>query len=223
MERVVCSWSGGKESALALAEIRTGSALAAAELMTMVSADHGRTSYHGVPAELIERQADALGVPVNLVPIPADCTGGAYVELIADVFDDYGDRGIERLVLGDVFLEDEEDYRETAMDRTRFRSYCPLLGTDTSELVDRLLEDGFEAITVCVTADLGREFLGRTVDEAFIADLPPGTDPAGEGGEYHTFVRDGPLFDHRVAVEPGEVVERTVGGESLLYCDLLPT
>lgn len=222
MERAVVSWSGGKESALALQEVREGSAIEVAELLTMVAAESERTSFHGVRPSLVERQADALGVPVRFVPIEADATGGEYVDLMTELFAEYADRGIERLVLGDVFLEDRDDYREEAMDDVGFKSYCPLLGEDTGDLIRRFLDRGFAATTVCVDASLGRAFLGRRVDEDFLAELPPDADPAGEDGEYHTFVHDGPGFASSVAFEAGEIVEREVGETTMLYCDLLP-
>ncbi|MFB6087783.1 MAG: diphthine--ammonia ligase [Haloarculaceae archaeon] len=222
MERAVCSWSGGKESALALHEVVEGSAIEVAELVTMTSAASGRTSFHGNRPELIEAQADALGIPLNLVSIGADATGQEYAALMTDVFSAYADRGIERLVLGDVFLEDQDDYREDAMHEVGFKSYCPLLGEDTGDLIERFLDLGFEATTVCVDAALGRAFLGRRVDEAFLDDLPVWVDPAGEEGEYHTFVHDGPLFDRAVEFERGKVVERDVGDMTMLYCDLVP-
>lgn len=223
MEQAVVSWSGGKESALALQEVREESAIDIAELLTMVAAESERTSFHGVRPSLVEQQADALGVPVRFVPIAADTTGAEYTERMTAVFADYADRGIERLILGDVFLEDQDDYRDEAMSEVGFTSYCPLLGVDTGELIRRFLDRGFEATTVCVDAELGRAFLGRRIDEGFLADLPSDTDPAGEDGEYHTFVHEGPGFENPVAFETGEVVEREVGETTMLYCDLLPT
>jgi uncharacterized protein (TIGR00290 family) len=222
MERAVCSWSGGKESALALRAVREGSTLSVATLVTFESAASGRTSYHGVRTELIERQADALGLDLELVTIPEGCTGPEYVDLVADVYRSYRERGLDRLVLGDVFLEDDDDYRGTAMERTGFRSFCPLFGTDTADLLARFLDDGFEARTVAVDAALGRGFLGRRVDRSFLADLPDDVDPAGEDGAYHTFVTDGPGFATAIDVETGAVRERAVGETTMLYCDLLP-
>lgn len=222
MERVVCSWSGGKESALALREIRQHSTLEVAALLTFESGATGRTSFHGVRTELVERQAAAAGVDLNLVTVPEGCSGPEYVDLVAEVYREYREQGVERLVLGDVFLEDADDYRQEAMDRVGFRSYCPLLGADTADLARRYLGSGFRATTVVVDAALGREFLGREVDGAFVRALPEWADPAGEDGEYHTSVHDGPPFAEPVAVEPGAVREREVGDTTLLYCDLLP-
>ncbi|WP_436909800.1 ATP-binding protein [Halosimplex marinum] len=223
MEPVVCSWSGGKESALALDEIRNGATLEVAELMTTVGAWHDRLSIHGVRLALIERQADAIGVPLDVVRIPKGCDGRAYTELMTDTFARYDDRGIERLILGDVFLDDEDDYRGEALDRTGVSTYCPLHDRETDALIEQFLDSEYEAVTVAVDGDLGREFVGRRLDESFVADLPAAADPAGEDGEYHTFVYDGPTFDEPVAFETGQITEREVGDGTITYCDLVPT
>lgn len=220
MERVVVSWSGGKESALALQEVRERSELDVAGLLTLFGPG-GRSFTHGVRESVMERQAACMDLPLRAVEVPADAGGDAYADLMADVFAEYREAGVERLVLGDVFLEDDDDYRQSAMERTGFRSYCPLLGHGTADLAERSLDSGFEAVVACVDADrLDESFLGRVVDESFLAALPDGVDPCGEAGEYHTFVRDGPGFADPVPVEVGEVVTRPVGEGAYHYADL---
>lgn len=220
MERVAFSWSGGKESALALAEVLDRSELDVAGLLTLFS-DNDRSFTHGVRREAMERQADAMGRPLRAVTVPADADGEAYTELMVAAFDAYRETGVSRLVLGDVFLDDPNDYRQRAMDETGFRSYCPLLGHGTADLMDRFLDSDFEAVAVAVDADrLDASFAGRRVDASFRADLPDGVDPAGEDGEYHTFVTDGPVFEEAVSVEVSETVERPVGDVTYAYADL---
>lgn len=222
MEQVVCSWSGGKESALALESVLTETTFEVAGLLTTVAAHTDRTSIHGVRVALLERQAEALGLPLDVVEIPPDATGGDYADRMTSVFAEYAERGVERVILGDVFVEDETDFRGRAVERTGIATYCPLLGEDTAALVRRFVDAGYEAVTVCVGSDLGRAFVGRTVDDAFLAELPDGTDLAGEDGEYHTFVVDGPIFDRPVAFERGAVVERPVANDTMVYADLVP-
>lgn len=223
MDRVVCSWSGGKESTLALDELLTASTLDVAGLVTTVGEGKDRTSIHGVRTALLERQADALGLPIDIVEIPIDETGESYVQRMADVFADYVDRGIDGLVLGDVYVEDDPiDYRGQAMDQTGIESYCPLHGASTADLVQQFREKRYEAITVCVDGDLGREFVGRRLDAEFVDDLPSDVDVAGEDGEYHTFVSDGPIFERPVEFETGEVVKRSVDDGTKCYVDLVP-
>jgi diphthamide synthase (EF-2-diphthine--ammonia ligase) len=179
MGDVVCSWSGGKESALALEETRTSSTHDPVELLTTVAAHTDRISIHGVRTELLERQARRLDLPINVVAIPKGCSGEEYVDLMEAEFAAYRDRGVERLILGDVFVEDDDDFRGQALDRTGLETFCPLYGEDC--------------------------------------------DPAGEDGEYHTFVYDGPGFETPVSFERGEVVEREIATGSMVYCDLVPT
>jgi uncharacterized protein (TIGR00290 family) len=221
MERVVFSWSGGKESALALDEVVRRSELDVAGLLTTFAGDSDRSFTHGVRRSVMETQAACMGLDFRPVPIPADATGEAYADLMADVFAEYRADGVTRLVLGDIELEDPDDYRQEAMAETGFRSYCPLLGHGTADLVERFLDSAFEATVVCVDEGrLDRSFAGRTLDESFVADLPDDVDPCGERGEYHTLVTDGPVFDEPLRVEVGDVVTRPVGDTEYAYADL---
>ena len=222
MEDVVCSWSGGKESTLALESVLTETSFEVAALMTTAVEGASRMSIHGVRLDLLERQASALGFPLDVVRIPENATGEGYVQTMTDVFSGYVERGVDRLILGDVFSEDDPDFRGTAMESTGLSSYCPLLDAETGALVRRFLDGGYEAVTVAVDESLGREFAGRTVDETFLEELPETADPAGEAGEYHTFVRDGPVFDRRVAFERGDIVERDTVDGAMVYADLVP-
>lgn len=222
MEDVVCSWSGGKESTLALESVLRETSFEVAALMTTAVEGASRMSIHGVRLDLLERQANALGFPLDVVRIPENATGEGYIQTMTDVFSGYVERGVDRLILGDVFSEDDPDFRGTAMESTGLSSYCPLLDAETGALVRRFLDGGYEAVTVAVDESLGREFAGRTVDEAFLEDLPETADPAGEAGEYHTFVCDGPAFDRRVAFERGDIVERDTVDGAMVYADLVP-
>lgn len=223
MEDVVCSWSGGKESTLALESVLRETSFEIAALMTTAVEGASRMSIHGVRLELLERQASALGFPLDIVRIPENATGGEYVQTMTDVFSGYVETGVDRLILGDVFAEDDPDFRGTAMESTGLSSYCPLLDAETRNLVRQFVSGGYEAVTVAVNESLGREFVGQTVNEEFLEGLPESVDPAGETGEYHTFVCDGPVFDHRVAFERGDIVERETVTGAMVYADLVPT
>jgi diphthamide synthase (EF-2-diphthine--ammonia ligase) len=99
------------------------------------------------------------------------------------------------------------------------RGCFPLWRRTTREQVEAFLALGFRALVVCVdSAVLDRSFVGRVLDREFLSALPPGVDPCGEHGEYHTFVFDGPMFREPVGYTLGEVVLR----ESLFFCDVLP-
>lgn len=175
---------------------------------------------HGVRRELIEAQARAIGVPLVAVELPDEPSNEEYEERMSDALGALADEGVEAVVFGDIFLEDVRAYREeTTPDR--FETDFPLWGEETDELA-REAVTRFDAFTVCVEGSaLGREYVGRAVDDGFLSDLPEGTDPCGENGEFHTFVADAPFFGSRVAYEMGEVVERDLEGTKYVYQDLV--
>jgi len=217
----VLSWSGGKDASYALWKMQEAGE-SVAELLTTVSAETGRTSMHGVRRGLYERQADALGVPIRFVELPADADNDEYDERMAAVTADYGERGVERVAFADLYLEDVRAYREARFADSDLSGYWPIWGRDTEE-VAREFADAFAATVVAVDDDgLDADFAGRRFDADFLADLPEDVDPCGENGEFHTFVHDGPVFDAPLRVETGERVTKEVGGDATIhYCDLL--
>ena len=220
--RAVLSWSGGKDATYALFEIE-GTSLRVEELLTTISESTGRSSMHGVRRELYEAQAAALDLPINVVTLPDAPDNEEYAKLMNRVMEGYAEGGIDRVVFGDIFLEGIREYREERLGQTPIDGAWPLWGVDTTEFVDSFLDAGFEAIVVAANDEqFDPEDTGRPLDEAFLDDLPPEVDPAGEHGEFHTFVVDGPIFESRVRVETGERVSRPVGNDTTMhYCDLL--
>jgi uncharacterized protein (TIGR00290 family) len=219
MEQVVVSWSGGKESAMSLWKVLRGGELHPAGLLTVITEGYDRVSMHGVRRELVEGQASALGLKLHEVFIPKDCSNEDYEARMAEAVGRLHKDRISGFVFGDVFLEEVRRYREEKLLRGGLRGYFPLWGEKTNKLVRDFIKLGFRAIVVCVNASaLDKSFVGREVDEGFLNDLPSSADPAGENGEYHCFVWDGPIFKRPVRVSVGEVVHR----ENFYYCDLLP-
>lgn len=221
------SWSGGKDSALALWALRGGDVgrgpgepAPVSALLTTVTRDYGRVSMHGVRRGLARAQAAAAGLPLVELEIPAGCTDAEYEARMAAVLTAAAGGGLTAVAFGDLFLQDIRSFRERQLARLGLRAEFPLWGLDTGELARRFLALGFKAWVVCVdTQRLDGSFAGRPFDEAFLADLPPGVDPCGEHGEFHTFVYDGPVFRRPVAVRRGPVVLRD---RRFAYCDLLP-
>jgi uncharacterized protein (TIGR00290 family) len=219
--RTVLSWSGGKDAAYALAEMRRDEDIAVEGLLTTIAADTNRSSMHGVRRELYERQAEAVGLPIEFVTLPFEATNEAYERAMAAVIDSYAERGIERIAFADLLLDDVRAYREEQLSGSDLAGYWPLWGRDTASLAADFAED-FEATVV--SADdklLDPSFAGRTFDSEFLADLPDGVDPCGENGEFHTFVWGGPIFEGPVDVTTGETVTRPVGDGDFHYCELL--
>ncbi|WP_158058389.1 adenine nucleotide alpha hydrolase [Halorussus halophilus] len=232
----ILSWSGGKDAAFALYEMRRGangdaeegdteeSDTDVLELLTTVSEATDRSSMHGVRRELYEQQADAVGLPLRVVELPADTSNDDYERVMADVMTDYERQGVEQVAFADLFLEDVRSYREQRLGDTEVEGYWPVWGRNTDEFAEQFLAAGFEATAVTVDGELLDEsFAGRRFDADFLGDLPDDVDPCGEYGEFHTFVHDGPIFDRPVAVETGETVTREVGDGEFHYCDLLPS
>ena len=219
MEPVLFSWSGGKDSAMALYELLKEDRYQVAALLTTVTADYDRISMHGVRRSLLEEQAAALGFHLEEVTLPKDSSNEDYESQMAEVLTRYKEQGVKFVVFGDIFLEDLRQYREKNLAKLEMRGIFPLWKRDTSELMTSLISLGFKARTVCVDNHaLGKEFVGRIIDEGFVADLPPRVDVCGENGEYHSFVYEGPIFDHPIICQTGEIVLRD---DRFYFCDLV--
>jgi uncharacterized protein (TIGR00290 family) len=215
--RVVVAWSGGKDSALALHRLQQSSAWNVEALLTTVTEDYDRVSMHGVSRALLEAQAGSLGLALMQVNIPADCSNEVYDERMLLAMTECRARGIEHVAFGDIFLQDVRRYREERLAQVAMEAVFPLWGLDSACLARDFIRLGFRAITTCVDLRvLDPSFAGREFDERFLADLPPGVDPCGENGEFHSFVYDGPNLRFPLTVEVGERVERA----GFLFADL---
>ena len=220
MENVLVSWSGGKDSALALYEILKTQNYQISALLTTVTEDYDRISMHGVRRILLEQQVAGLGFPLEKVLIPKNASNEEYESNMARVLAKYKEAGTTSVVFGDIFLEDLRKYREDKLASLGMRGIFPLWKRDTRELANSLGELGFKAITTCVDSQrLDRQFVGRLIDAQFLSELPAVVDPCGENGEYHSFVFDGPIFKESVVFTPGEIVLRE---NRFYYCDLVP-
>lgn len=186
-------------------------------LLTTVTETYDRISMHGVRRELLHRQAESIGLPVEEVTIPPQCPNSVYEERMGETILRYRGRGIRHVGFGDIFLEDLRAYRENKLMRADMTAVFPIWKVDTRELAARFIREKFRAITVCIDPrKLDPSFAGRALEASFFRDLPQDVDPCGENGEFHTFVFDGPIFREPITVEMGVVVER----ESFVFCDL---
>ncbi len=216
-KRLALSWSGGKDSALALSALRREEGIEPQALITTVTEGYARVSMHGVRRALLERQSEALGLPLVEVAIPPGCPNDVYEARMAQALASPDLEGVGRVAFGDLFLEDIRAYREERLAAAGKRAVFPLWGRDTARLARTFVSDGFEAVLVCVDPrQLDPSFAGRRYDERLLADLPPGVDPCGERGEFHTFVYAGPIFGHRIECEVGQVSLR----DGFAFCEL---
>lgn len=189
-------------------------------LITTVTSDFARISMHGVRRDLLRRQAEAIGLPLVEVEIPAACSNDVYEQRMGQALAQAPLTEAETIAFGDLFLADIRAYREERLRRVGKRAIFPLWGRDTDELAREFVAAGFEAILVCVDPrQLDPSFAGRRLDAELLADLPPHVDPCGENGEFHTFVYAGPIFSAPIGCRAGEIVER----DGFVFCDVLAT
>jgi uncharacterized protein (TIGR00290 family) len=219
LQSALMSWSGGKDSCLALYEIQKSSDYRVAALLTTVTRDYDRISMHGVRRVLLEKQAASLGLTLHQVLISKGATNEEYETNLIEAVSVYRNQGIDSIVFGDLFLEDIKTYRDQFLARHSLRGIYPVWMRDTTGFIKEFIELGFKAVVTCVDSRaLDQSFAGRIIDYDFLASLPVDVDPCGENGEFHTFVFDGPNFARPVDFSAGETVSR----DGFWFCDLLP-
>ncbi len=219
-ERILLSWSGGKDSAFMLHELRKSGEFEMAALVTTVTEGYDRISMHGVRRDLLEQQAEWIGVPLEIVWISQRSSNEEYESKMQALLEKHQRRGIQHVAFGDIFLEDLRLYRETNLAKIGMKGLFPVWKRDTGEMARSFIQQGFRAVICCVdTQALDGKFVGREFDARFLADLPASVDPCGENGEFHSFVFDGPIFRRPIPVKTGEI---TLRNERFNYCDLIP-
>lgn len=217
---VVLSWSGGKESALALDALSRDPAVRVVGLLTSVTSGYDRISVHGVRRSMLEAQVERLGLPLFQITLDPNCTNDAYELAFRDALGEIRCKlpDVTNIAFGDLFLEDVRDYRERLLASSGFDPLFPIWGLDTSDLARRFIADGFVARVVCVdTTQLDATFAGRLFDANPLADLPVSADPCGERGESHTFVSHGPPFSGPIPYRVGDTVLRD---NRFMFCDI---
>jgi len=219
-EKIIVSWSTGKDSALALHELMQSGIYEIVALLTTVTEEYERISIHGVRRILLERQADSLGLPLEQVYISKNCSDGEYESKMRKVLLKYSDKGVSAVAFGDIFLEDLRCYREEKLSLIGMKGIFPLWERNTRELAGMILSLGFDAVVTCVDSEiLDKTFVGRKFDKQFLSALPAAVDPCGEKGEFHSFVYNGPMFRYSIEHRKGKIVLRN---KHFYFCDLMP-
>lgn len=219
-ESIILSWSGGKDSALALYELQQSAEHEVTGLLTTVTEEYDRISMHGVRRSLLRQQAAAIGLPLTEVTISPRCVNEEYAARMRAAMGDLAAAGIRKVAFGDIFLADVRRYREENLDKAGMKAIFPLWGRNTAALTREFIRYGFKAVLTCAdTQRLAASFAGREFDAALLSDLPAAVDPGGENGEFHSFVYNGPIFSLPVRFVRGETILRE---KRFAYYDLLP-
>lgn len=209
MKRVLLSWSSGKDSAWTLHVLRRDPAIELCGLLTTLNAEFDRVAMHGVRRAVLEAQAATAGLPLWIVPLPWPCSNEVYEQRMAETCQRAIAEKIDAVAFGDLFLEDVRSYRVKQLAPTGLEPLFPLWKIPTDALAREMIAGGLRARLSCVdTKQLPAAFAGREFDLNLLRDLPPGADPCGERGEFHTCVYAGPMFRSPLPIETGEVVTR---------------
>jgi len=207
--KCLISWSSGKDSAWTVHVLRQWPDIELAGVLTTVNEKYQRVAMHAVREELLEAQADALGLPLWKVPIPSPCPNEVYEQAMAAAVKRAVSQGFTHIAFGDLFLEDIRRYREERLAGTGLTPLFPLFGVDTSRLAREMIESGLKARLTCVNPNvLDRRFAGCDFDASLLGELPASVDPCGERGEFHSFAYAGPMFSRPISIKSGEIVER---------------
>jgi uncharacterized protein (TIGR00290 family) len=216
--KTLVSWSSGKDSAWMVHVLRRQRDIQPAALLTTINEAAQRVAMHAVRIDLLEAQAEALGLPLWTVPIPSPCPNEAYERAMADAVSRAVREGFTHVAFADLFLRDIRRYREEKLAGSGLTPLFPLFDSDTAALAQAMIAGGLRARITCVDPrQLDRRFAGREFDAELLAELPAAVDPCGERGEFHTFAYDGPMFARPIPIETGVTVER----DGFVFSDLL--
>ncbi len=207
-EKVLLFWSGGKDSALALHELQNDPAYEVVGLVTTFNREKSRVPFHGIPDVMVVEQAKMLKLPLQRIFLPTEATNAEYVAQVSSILSMFAKRGIKTVAFGDINLEELRSFKEKMLTDIGMRALFPLWGRSTLDVTKKFLATNHKAIVTAVMTDkLSDEFLACEFNEKFIERLPSHVDPAGENGEFHTFVIFGPSFKMRVGFSKAIAVE----------------
>jgi uncharacterized protein (TIGR00290 family) len=218
-QKVLLSWSSGKDSAWALHVLRQCADIEVVGLLTTINTHFQRVAMHGTRKILVEAQARAARLPLWEVPLPWPCSNDIYEAAMLAACAAAVQQGISGIAFGDLFLEDVRRYREDRLRGTGIGPIFPLWGRPTRTLLSEMLDGGLRARIVCVDpTKLSAEFAGCDLDRELVERLPATADCCAENGEFHTFAYAGPMFHEPIPIESGECVTR----DGFVYADVLP-
>ncbi|MBB6453255.1 uncharacterized protein (TIGR00290 family) [Salirhabdus euzebyi] len=226
--KIVVSFSGGKDSTLALHRLVQSGEWDINSLLTTITEDFKRTSIHGVRETLLDKQAEVLGIPLRKVYIPKVCSNEKYEKIMSAVIEEMVENGVTHMMFGDIHLQDVKKYRENMMGKTPIKPVFPIWGEESHQLIEEFLTSGFQTVVTCLDSQqLDHSFVGRVINRTFLEELPKSVDPCGENGEFHTFVFNGPLFQKPIqfTVSKEKTITKDVftNENRFYFVDLLPS
>ena len=221
-KRILLSWSGGKDSAWTLHQLRSAPLWESFEvvgLLTTVNRHFARVAIHGYREVLLREQAETAGLPLWTVDLPWPCSNADYEAAMTPVLRRAVAENVYGIAFGDLLLEDIRHFREAALAPSGLQPLFPLWGEPTGALAEAMIDGGIQAYLTCLDPRrLAAAYAGRKFDRDLLAALPKDVDPCGENGEFHTFCCAGPMFRRSIEVRAGETVVR----DGFVYADLLP-
>lgn len=218
---MIFSWSGGKDSALALQRILNDDNYEIISLITTVTGGYNRISMHGITIDLLEEQVKSIGLPLYKITIPQQCSNEDYNNSMQKAMNYFLKQGVKTVVFGDIFLEDVKNYRIKQLSQVGMETIFPLWGDKTNKISNEFIDKGFKTIISCVdTRIIDQSFSGRIYDKNFLNDLPITCDPCGENGEFHSFVYDGPIFSFKISIKTGI---KTLRDKHFYFTDIVKT
>jgi uncharacterized protein (TIGR00290 family) len=216
--KIILSWSGGKDSALALQAIQQSNKYDVVALITTITEDYDRVSIHGVRRNIIEAQSKNIGIPVTFISINANATNEEYEEKFCKAVIDYKKSDVEAVAYGDIFLEDLKMHREQMLKQIGIQAIFPLWKRNTKHLARKFIQNGFRGKISCVDTDaMHAKFSGSEFNTDFLAELHKDIDPCGEYGEFHSCVYAGPIFKKNLSVQ----VQSTLQRNQFVFADIV--
>lgn len=205
MKKAFCSWSGGKDSCLALKRA-LDSGYEITHLVTMFDETGERSRSHAVSLEVMQQQAASLGIAL----ITPTASWADYEKVFVETLQDLKRQGCDYGIFGDIDLQPHRDWEEKVCAAAGIEAVLPLWSEKRLDLVDEFLNENYRSVVICVNEKfLDANFCGRVFDRSFIADLPETVDACGENGEFHTFAFDGAAFKNSVSYKVEEIYQIT--------------
>lgn len=207
-KKIILFWSGGKDSALALHHLKQDPQYEIIGLLTTFDQKSNTVKFHGIPDSLIGEQAKMLNLPLQRIFLPENCSNSIYIDKVSKILALFKKKNINHIAFGDIHLNDIRTFKEEMLAKIELKAVFPLWGKNSQDLNNEFFESGHKALVTGVMKDkLDYSFLACEFNKSYIDRLPPSIDPAGENGEFHTFVTFGPNFKMRIPFSKSIAIE----------------